>query len=515
MINSGGASNRDGGATSLYGEEYVSVIAKGAGTIFTGNVLNIGLRYLFQIIVARHLGVELYGIFTLGLAVFSVSEMVAALGLHKGMVRFVSLYNREGDLGRVKGTVLTAIFLSCGGGIAAMLLLIAISGLVAGNVFHTPGLSKALAIFALGIPFSSLTTVFIFATQGLRIMKYKVFVKDLWEMLSRVVLVILLFMVGWRLFGAVAAFCLSIISGTFFSYYFFRKAFASIFESKERAILEPKKLMGFCWPLILADGFNLMEAWVSTFMLGFLETPESVGIFGAAFRTSLLIQGILMSFNAIFSPIIAEQFHKKELARLKMLFKMVTRWIFSLSLPVAVLMIFFSREILTIFGQGFSDGAVVLAVLAGGQIINSFTGPLGVMIDMSGRSKFTLLNSVFHLSLQTGLCLVLIPRYGVLGAAIAKTVSIAFLRIIRLIQVHLIFRFYPFQARVLKPAAAAVAGLLVLTALHGFIRWADSVFFLFLGSAIFAAAYVGVLFLFGFDREDIMLFNKIRAKFVF
>jgi O-antigen/teichoic acid export membrane protein len=222
-----------------------------------------------------------------------------------------------------------------------------------------------------------------------------------------------------------------------------------------------------------------------------------------------------MSFNAIFSPIIAEQFHKKELARLKMLFKMVTRWIFSLSLPVAVLMIFFSREILTIFGQGFSDGAVVLAVLAGGQIINSFTGPLGVMIDMSGRSKFTLLNSVFHLSLQTGLCLVLIPRYGVLGAAIAKTVSIAFLRIIRLIQVHLIFRFYPFQARVLKPAAAAVAGLLVLTALHGFIRWADSVFFLFLGSAIFAAAYVGVLFLFGFDREDIMLFNKIRAKFVF
>jgi O-antigen/teichoic acid export membrane protein len=290
MINSGGASNRDGGATSLYGEEYVSVIAKGAGTIFTGNVLNIGLRYLFQIIVARHLGVELYGIFTLGLAVFSVSEMVAALGLHKGMVRFVSLYNREGDLGRVKGTVLTAIFLSCGGGIAAMLLLIAISGLVAGNVFHTPGLSKALAIFALGIPFSSLTTVFIFATQGLRIMKYKVFVKDLWEMLSRVVLVILLFMVGWRLFGAVAAFCLSIISGTFFSYYFFRKAFASIFESKERAILEPKKLMGFCWPLILADGFNLMEAWVSTFMLGFLETPESVGIFGAAFRTSLLIQ---------------------------------------------------------------------------------------------------------------------------------------------------------------------------------------------------------------------------------
>jgi len=514
MGDSGFESSHDTDREGLYLEEYVPVLAKGASVIFAGNILNLGLRYLFQVIVARHLGVELYGIFTLGIAIFAISEMVASLGLHKGVLRFVSLYYREGDLGRVKGTILTAIFLSCGGGIAAMLLLLAISGLLAGNIFHTPGLSKILLVFAAGIPFSSLTSVLIFATQGLRIMKYKVYVKDLWEMLSRIVLTILLFMLGLRLGGAVAAFSLSIISGTFFSYYFFQKAFGSIFKSQDRAVLEPKVLMVFCWPLIFAGGFNLMEAWVSTFMLGFLENPESVGIFSAAFRTSMLIQGILMSFNAIFSPIIADLYHKNELAQLKVLFKMVTKWVFSLSLPPAVLLIFFSREIMAVFGQEFSAGAAVLAVLALGQILNSLTGPLGVMIDMSGRSKFTLLNSALHFALQIGLCLLLIPGYGVFGAAVAKTVSIAFLRVIRLIQVYLIFKFHPFQVKILKPIAADAIALLLLVLMKGFIQWGKPVFFLFLGAMVFITAYGIILFLFGFDEEDTMFLNRIRFKLV-
>ena len=87
---------------------------------------------------------------------------------------------------------------------------------------------------------------------------------------------------------------------------------------------------------------------------------------------------------------------------------------------MAVLLVFFSREIMAVFGHEFSDGALVLVVLVAGQILNSVTGPLGVMIDMSGRTKFTLLNSALHLALQIGLCFLLIPRYGVLGAAFAK-----------------------------------------------------------------------------------------------
>lgn len=514
MTDSDFKSNQDKDRPNLPYDDYVSVIAKGASVVFIGNILNLGLRYLFQIIIARHLGVELYGVFTLGIAIFAVAEMVATLGLHKGVVRFVSLYYREGDLGRVKGTILTALFLSCGGGIAVLLLMLALSGYLAGNIFHTPELSKALVVFAVGIPFSCLTTIFICATQGLRIMKYKVYARDLWEIISRTAIAVLLFVLGLRLGGAVAAFSISIISGTFLSYYFFQKIFGSIFKSEDRAILEPKVLMAFCWPLIFAGGFTLMEAWVSTFMLGFLENPESVGIFGAAFRTSMLIQGIHISFNAIFSPIIAEHHHKKEFAQLESLFKMVTKWIFSLSLPPAVLMIFFSREIMAVFGQEFSQGAQVLAVLVVGQILNSVTGPLGVMIDMSGRSKLTLLNSALHLILQIGLCLLLIPKYGVLGAAIAKTASIVFLRVIRLIQVHLIFKFHPFQVRILKPVVAGVASLLFLVLLSGLIPSTNPLFSLLLGSMVFILIYAVSLFLFGFDEEDTILFNRIRSRLV-
>lgn len=514
MADTGFESNQETRQPSSHYEEYVSVIAKGAGVIFGGNIINLALRSLLQIVVARYLGVDLYGIFTLGIAVFVIAEMVASLGLNKGMMRYVSLYYSQGDLGRVKGTILTAIMFSSGGGIVVMFILMALSGVLARNVFHTPQLGKVLVVLAAGIPFSALGTVFIFATMGFRIMKYKVYVKDLWELLSRIVLVLAFFLLGLRLEGAVAAFVLSIISGTFLGYTFFRRVFAPIFKSGEKAVFEPRVLIRFCWPLVFAGGFNLMEAWLSTFVLGLLESPRSVGIFGAAFRASVLIQGIHLSFSAIFSPIISKHHHKKEFVQLKALFKTVTKWIFLLSLPLAELMIFFSREIMSVFGRDFSEGAVVLAVLVTGQILNSVTGPLGVMIDMSGKTKFTLLNSALHFSLQIVLCFLLIPRHGVLGAAVAKTFSIAFLKAVRLVQVHLIFKFHPFQIRFLKPVAAGGIALVPLIVMKSIIPWSGPVVFALLGTAVFVSVYAGVLFLFGFDEEDMLLINRVRSKLV-
>lgn len=496
--------------------EYVSLIAKGAGIVFVGTVVSGGLRYLFQVIVARHIGVDLFGLFSLGLAIFSIAQAMTSLGMGRGVVRYVALYQGKGDLRRVKGTIYFAVALSLGGSILASLLLITISETLAIYVFHTPGLTNVLRFFAIAIPFSALTTVLLSAIQALRIMRYQVYVRDLFELLSRIALAILVFLLGWKLWGAIFALVVSVIAGTFLSFFFYRKAFHPIPGDSVRPIFEPRGFLAFCWPLFLANGFYLMGNWTYTFLLGYLETPEAVGVFSAAYRTSLLVQGILLSFATMFAPIISDLHRRRENKELESLFKTVAKWVFSLSLPALLLMAIFSREIMAIFGPDFAVGATSLVILSIGQLMNSVGGPLGMMIDMSGRSRLTLLNAVLAFLLQIGLCFVLIPRYGIVGAALARAISVGFQRGIRLLQVHLILRMHPFRIAFLKPLVAGGVSWLVLSLIRiSALQVGNSMLPFVLGSSIFLVVYGLTLYQLGFDAEDRVIFQKIRTRLAF
>jgi O-antigen/teichoic acid export membrane protein len=260
-----------------------------------------------------------------------------------------------------------------------------------------------------------------------------------------------------------------------------------------------------------------MEAWVSTFVLGCFAAPEAVGVFSAAYRTSLLVQGILMSFNTVFAPIISDLHQGGEVKKLESLFKVVAKWVFSLSFPAVLLMIIFSQEILSLFGQDFAVGAASLVILSIGQLMNSFSGSLGVMIDMSGRSRIALLNSALHFLLQTGLCFLLIPRYGIVGAALVKAISIGFLRVIRLLQIRFMLRMHPFRIDFLKPLVAGAVAWLALYSVKALIlRTGNSALLhLALGSLTFLIIYGFVLHRMGFDEEDRVVFQKIRTRFAF
>lgn len=491
----------------------VTFMAKGAGIVFAGSILSFGLRYFFQVLVARQIGPDLFGLFSLGISIFVVAEVISALGTTKGVVRFVSLYHRDGDERRVRGTVaLTAIVVLVGGTVVCGLLAV-LSGLLSTAVFHTSALAPVLRRLAIGIPFSALTTVFICSLLGLKIVKYKVYVRDGFEPMLKAAVAVLLFLLGWKLGAAVSAFVVSIIAGTFLSYFFYRRVFHEKLGSNAPPIMETKRLLTFCWPLLFASCLAILEIWLTTFMVGFFLTPGAVGVFSAAYRTSLLVQGVLFSFNAIISPIIPSLHHGKELRKLESLFKMVSKWIFSLSLPAIVFLITLPREIMNVFGQDFLTGAPTLLVLGIGQLAISATGPLGMMIDMSGKSKITLLNTILQLVLQALLCVLLIPKYGIIGAACSKAMSDLFLRMLQLVEVHLTLRMHPFRRDFLKPLIAATTGVAVLGLMRFVIPDRNIPLSLAaVGVLTFLAIYGFVLHRLGLNEEDREILQKIKEK---
>ncbi|HDL64840.1 MAG TPA: flippase, partial [Proteobacteria bacterium] len=349
----------------------ILTIAKGAGIGFMGMVIGSALRYLFQIIIARNLGPELFGLFILGLTVFKVTGMIAEMGLPRGIVRYVALFRGEGDESRLKGVIILSIRIALTSSIVFALLLFAFSRTIAVSIFHKSELTIVLRIFALVLPFTTLTTMLLFATQGFKIMKYKAIVSEIFEPLGRLILVIILFLLGLKLYGVIFAYLIPLVAGTWLAFHYLKKVFPPVVKKELRPTYETKQLLHFSWPLLFVNFFGFMIMWIDTLMLGYFKTSQDVGIYSAAQRTALLGCLIVASFNSIFAPVISDLHNRKEFSSLNEYFKTVAKWMFTFSFPISLLIIFFARGILNLFGPQFVSGIPSLIILSVGWIIYS------------------------------------------------------------------------------------------------------------------------------------------------
>jgi O-antigen/teichoic acid export membrane protein len=494
----------------------ITLIAKGAGIVFSGTILGTGLRYLFEIIAARNLGTELFGLFFLGLAVLKISEVLSTLGLHRGVLRFIAIYQGIKDDRRTKGTIIFSLKASLFIGLVLSAAIIFLSKFLALNIFHKTDLASVLRFFAFAVPFTAVTTIFVFSTQGFKIMKYRVYVREIFEPLSRLAILFIVLTLGWKLFGAIFAFVVSISGGTFLAFHFLRNLFPELANRSIKPIFESRKIMEFSWPLLLAEFFGLIIIWLNILMIGFFRTAHEVGIYSASHRTAILGQIVLISFNAIFSPIIADLYNKNETRKLDSLFKIVTKWIFSLSIPICLLMVLCASKIMNLFGKNFTEAAFCLIVLSLAQLINSLFGSSGFLIMMSGRSKLNLINNIAVVTLNIGLNCILIPQHGIVGAAFSLFISVLFINLIMLLEVYLIFRLHPFRRDLLKPLFAGGISFLALTFIRRYLTViSNNLLSIIIVSSIFIIIYFVILYVLKIEEEDKVILKRIKFKLPF
>ncbi|MFQ6037976.1 MAG: oligosaccharide flippase family protein [Candidatus Aminicenantales bacterium] len=435
----------------------IFVLARGAGMVFAGTLFGLSLKYLFQLIVARHLGAALFGAFFLGMSVFTILERVSCVSLHHGMMRFVSLLSGRRDSEGVKGTILFGLR---AGSVSALVLLVVtvlLSRTLALDVFHDRNLIWVLRMMAVGGAFSGLTEILIMATQGVQVMEGKVTVRYVLEPVLRILLVLAAFGIGWRLFGAALSVAVASVCGTAAAYAFVRKVIPAFREKTIRPRFVSREILSFCWPLFFVSLLNLAMLHLSTLLLGYFRPSDEVGIYGAAFRTALLMSIILDSFNAIFPPIIADMVGKEEFRKVEQLFKIVTKWIVTLAIPVFVILALFPGMILDIWGKEFVPGALSLVLIGCAQLINCAVGSSGYMLMMTGHTKTILANGLALITLILGLGWVLIPRHGFLGAALSYSAAVAGVNILRLVEVWVILKMHPYRRDFVKPVAAGAA----------------------------------------------------------
>ena len=158
-------------------------------------------------------------------------------------------------------------------------------------------------------------------------------------------------------------------------------------------------------------------------ILGLFATATDVGVYTAAARTALLTRFLLLANSAVAAPRFAALHaanDREGVARLAVRSTILTT---VSSVPLLLIFIVFPEKILSLFGPQFEAGAQALIILSAGQFVNAMTGPVGYLLNMSGFHRIEGRIAVVGALMTAGLCFVLIPIWGLLGAAAANAIA--------------------------------------------------------------------------------------------
>lgn len=492
-------------------EQTLKLTAKKAGLLFFVRIFALVVAFVANLIYGRLLGADLYGVYQLAFTLVTSLAMFSVFGMNFGLVRFIPIYESGEGEKAIKSIVNFSFLLTFIFSFSMGIFLWLGRDIIALKFFKEARLSSILPIFSAVLVINSLIVL---AGGVIQAKKEAPFFALLKEVLNR--LFIILFFLGFYLCWENKLFSISwatFIAGIIIlslALRWIKKQFPFLFKGR---ILPPgkrKEFLLYSSNLLFVSFTYFLMSEVNRLLIGFYRASREVGLYAIGVVVSRLVPMILFTFNAIFAPIISELYHKNEYEALKKMYSTLTRLIWIFTLPVFLWITVFSEQILFLFGAEFTAAKWILIFLAISQFINAVAGPNGLMLSMSGHQKWEMFNGAFVASVNVMLNLLLIPRYGALGSAIAGAAALAVINVLKTLEVWFMMKMIPYNRKFLKPVIAGVAGWFVLSSLKGYLK--PGIAGLGVSALVSGGVILGLIYILGLEEEDRLLLDALKRK---
>jgi O-antigen/teichoic acid export membrane protein len=257
-----------------------------------------------------------------------------------------------------------------------------------------------------------------------------------------------------------------------------------------------------------ASLFAINALWLDILLVGALASEREAGIYAGATRYVTIGVLVIQMIFVVVAPQVSALLATGEVKRVEDVFRTATTWLTALSWPVYLTIAVFAPLCLSVFGTEFSEGSSALTLLALATLVNMATGPVAVVLLMAGKSLWQLGSTMAAFTVNVTLSVLLIPRLGVTGAAIALSVSVIMSNVVLTALVWFALRIHPF-ARGLGIVCAgclALYGLLPLALRLAFGGSAPTLVFSF---GVATVIYIGLLWRF----RDYLALAALRDGF--
>jgi len=491
--------------------------AKKLGTqvlfFISGNVYTLIVGFTLQLYVAKTLGAHNLGIFSLLEAGVAIVAGFLGFGIAPTLVKYIPVHLEKKEYSNVKRLLKVCFFTLLISGLLAIVLIYLLFPIV---LDYWPNLAEhkvAALTMLLMIPISLISFYYQQGLRGFQEFKHMILGATFIQLTLKVILVVFFFSGGILLMGYIWAVILSAFISLLWMAYGLRKKvkampMADNVENNSR-FLEWKN---YSVVMYSSSFVSNSMSYLDRFLIGFFVSANAVGVYVVA---RMLVQLPLVFFQLLMSvaaPMFSAAHSKDDSEEIQHLYHLVTDWVTRASLPLILFMAVFAQEILDLYGEEFSGtGYWTLLILLFGQFINLVTGPVGMVMNMTGYEKILFKFTLYQTLLGALALLLLTPMLGLFGAAASMsiTVSIYSLATLYYAKTKMDLRWYSSRFKRWIPATLACLG--TITALK--LLDIDNGIAFLCGCLILAyVVFHGLSYLLGLHEDDKVLLGHIRNK---
>jgi O-antigen/teichoic acid export membrane protein len=428
-----------------------------------GLIASAVLGFAVVLTVTRGLGPRGAGMFFQSVALFSILAAVGDLGASTGVVRTIPRFRALGRTADIRGTVRVALWPPVAGA-ACMAAVVAVAAPALASLMGLdPGQGSAfLRALAPFLPLVAASTVLLAVIRAYGRMSHFAVLEHVVKPGLRPALILAVLasglgitaaLVAWAVPAAIIVVPAAVVA--------VRLVRSEVTGDEGRPPTGTATLAAEFWrfaaPRGLAAVFHVGIVWVDVVLVGSLRGPAEAGVYAAVGRLIqvgvVAIEGVRLALAPQISAALARG-HRREA---QLLYRVGTWWLVAASWPMYLALAVFAPFVLRMFGPGFEDGSTALTIVSLAMLAGVGTGNVSVVLLMGGKSTWNLANTAAALAANVALNVVLIPRFGMAGAALAWTASLVVNNVVPLAQVWRSLGVNPFGR-----GFAVVAGLSAL-----------------------------------------------------
>lgn len=504
----------------MKGEEktqgYLRLLLKTSFIVFLSVIIAKILNYAFKLIVARNFGPEVYGLFSLSLVVVSFFTAFASMGLFDGLVRYISIYRGRSENEKITKIIFFSLKISFILGLITAAIMFFSANFAANVIFHNSELVIFLKIFSLTLPFSMISSIYLSSLRAFeKITAYSVSI-NVFQNFARVLALIVFILLGINSWAVAGSYLISIIILALISYVLGNSIIKKIVLRKNLTKRDEKKiyleLLNYSWPLMFAGiTFNILY-WCDSILIGYFKDVAQVGYYSMAITLISLLAIVPDLFLQLFFPLIVKEYSSKNITIIKQLTKQLTKWMFIINFPIFLLMLLFPGVIINfLFGPNFLAAENALRILSIGGLVGSFSSTFNSILSMRGKSKTILYNFIIFAGLNIILNIILVPKFGINGAAISTSLTWVLMTLTLAAQIYLDLGFIVFRRKMFRIAFVSMVPAAILFWMS--LYFPSTLLILMLSGLIFAFIYIGLIFLTKcLDNYDFSIINSIKDK---
>lgn len=400
-----------------------AIVQQGAGML-TVRVSSLAILFGVQALLARLLGAEQFGVYTVALAVMGVLQLFARQGFEIAASRFIGAYAGVNDWPLLRGFVNASRILVLGGAVVFSIGLLVV--VHAFSEMFGEGMLHSLWWVAATLPFFTVLQLEAAIVRGMgraSIADIPTWILQPLALATGVTAAVFLGDAAANAPTALAVFFGTIICTLIVQHFMMLRVLPrAVHEATPK--YRWKEWIKAAPGMMLFAGSAMLISQTNTILLGAMSSTAEAGIYNIAGRIAGILQLITFCFIAAVGPVAARLYAKKEFADLARITSIGVRVVFAAALASSMILVAVGEQVLAIFGDEFREGYNALLVLLLGQLFWAATVPAGVLLNMTGHHNESGKILLFAAGINFGLCALLIPDHGNIGAAIATTAAL-------------------------------------------------------------------------------------------